>query len=120
MTTPTWNRLGPREKQILALLRRSDSTLTARDVLEQLDDTGVSIAYTTVSTILERLTEKGLLKREEETYAGSYRFRYRFESSTHRRRLVKEIIDDTAAVLGDPGLELLAREADRKRTTYAE
>lgn len=120
MTEITWDRLGPREKQVLAILRRDDRGLTAREVLNQLDDAGTDIAYTTVSTILERLTDKGLVDRDQEKHAGSPRYRYRFESRTYRQVLVEDIVDDVATVLGPSGLALLADQAEQAANTNTE
>lgn len=113
----TWQRLGPREKQILAILRRSEGSLTARDVLESLDSEDVSLAYTTVSTVLDRLTEKGVLIRSSEVHAGSRRYRYAFESTTHVDDFVDSVVADVQQVLGDDGLDRLAERANHLTTT---
>lgn len=107
----TWQRLGPREKQVLAILRRSEGSLTARDVLEALESQDVSLAYTTVSTVLDRLTEKGVLTRSSEVHAGSRRYRYAFESTTHVDDFVASVVDDVHQVLGRDGLDRLAERA---------
>jgi predicted transcriptional regulator len=111
MTGTTWDNLGPREKQILAILRRADDRLTARDVLARLRDQDEDVAYTTVSTILSRLGEKGLVVRDEELHEGSTRYRHAFRDGDFRRALVDGVVTDVAEVLGDDGLRLLARRA---------
>ena len=115
MTPVTWNDLGPREKQLLAILRRADQPLASRDVLGRLRDDGEEVAYTTVSTILDRLVEKGLLARSEETRGGSIRFRYAFDPAELRVALVDCIVEDVASVLDGPGLSLLVRRARTSR-----
>lgn len=117
MTPTTWNRLGWREKQVLAILRRADGPLTTREVLTRLREGGDDLAYTTVGTVLDRLSEKGVTCREEEIHSGSPRHRYRFDAAAHRRPLVEGVVEDVAAVLGDPGLDLLAQHAAEARTT---
>lgn len=107
----TWNHLGPRGKQLLAILRRADEPLPSRAVLAALRRQGDDVAYTTVSTILGRLVEKGVVVREEEIHAGSPRFLHAFDAADHRRAFVDEVVDDVARVLGTPGLDLLAQRA---------
>ncbi|MFC6723073.1 BlaI/MecI/CopY family transcriptional regulator [Halobium palmae] len=116
MTQITWNQLGPREKQILAVLRRADAPLTTREVLTQLQQDGEQLAYTTVSTIVTRLVEKEFVTRTEEVHAGSPRYRHTFQPAPNREELVETIVEDVAGVLGNPGLDLLARRAaERER-----
>lgn len=116
MTDLTWNRLGPREKQILAILRRAGESRTSRDVLDALREQGVEVAYTTVSTTLDRLAGKDLVDRTAEGHAGTTRFRYTFAATPHRRQLVDGVVEDVSTVLGAPGLELLADRAATART----
>lgn len=116
MTDPEWNTLGPREKQILAILRRADGTLPSREVLLALREEGDDVAYTTVSTILDRLVEKGVVEREKETHSGSPRYLHSFEPADHLPRFVDSVVDDVGSVLGDAGLERLAARADAART----
>lgn len=111
MATTTWDRIGPREKEILSILRRADEPLATREVLESLREEGVDVAYSTVSTILDRLVEKGIVGRERETYHGSTRFRHRFDRETHEPHLIGDVVSDVAMVLGDPGLDALATRA---------
>lgn len=107
----TWRHLGPREKQVLAILRRADGPLTAREVLAALEADGDSLAYTTVSTVLDRLVEKGLLNRSTETHAGSRRYRYGFTPDAHAGDFVASVVDDVRLVLGDDGLARLVEQA---------
>lgn len=108
----TWHRLGPREKQVLAILRRGEGTLTAREVLETLEADGTGLAYTTVSTVLDRLTEKGVLDQSTEVHAGSRRYRYAFDADAHASEFVDSVVDDVQLVLGDDGLGRLVAEAN--------
>lgn len=111
MSRINWGQLGPREKEILAIIRRADTPLTSREVLGELRVEGEDVAYTTVSTILGRLVEKGLLSRSEEVYQGSPRYRHRFDVDDHRNELVESVVEDVADVLGEPGLTRLAVRA---------
>lgn len=110
----TWQQLGPREKQVLAILRRRAGTLTAREVLNALEADGASLAYTTVSTVLDRLAEKGVVRRETETHAGSRRYRYAFDADAHAGSFVASVLDDVSLVLGTDGLERLVEQASNR------
>lgn len=112
----TWHRLGPREKQVLAILRREEGSRTVREVLDALEDEGSSLAYTTVSTVLDRLAEKGVLTRSTEVHAGSRRYRYAFDPDAHAGEFVGSVVDDVELVLGEDGLDLLAERANEART----
>lgn len=107
----TWQRLGPREKEVLAILRRAEGSLTAREVLDALEADGASLAYTTVSTVLDRLAEKAVLDRTTEVHAGSRRYRYVFEADAHAAEFVASVVDDVRLVLGEDGLERLVEQA---------
>jgi predicted transcriptional regulator len=120
MSDTTWNSLGPREKQLLAILRRADEPLASRDVLVALQEEGTTVAYTTVSSILDRLVEKRIVDRETETYAGSPRFLHTFDATKHRRAFVDSVVDDIARVLGAPGVALLANRAHELRLAHAQ
>ncbi|GAB7008237.1 BlaI/MecI/CopY family transcriptional regulator [Halorubrum trueperi] len=104
-----WTQLGPRERELLAVLRRADDPLTARDLLDAVVGRGDDVAYTTVKRTADRLVEKGLVDREAERYRGTTRHRYRFDAATARDRLVPEFADELRAVLGDQAVERLAR-----------
>lgn len=111
MTTITWDRLGPREKQVLALLREAGEPRSTRDVLSDLRAEGGDVAYTTISTVLDRLADKGLVSRDREVQRGTSRYLYRFEAGTHREPLVDDVVDDVEAVLGSEGLSMLAQRS---------
>lgn len=107
----TWHRLGPREKQVLAILRRHEGSLTVREVLETLEAEGAALAYTTVSTVLDRLAEKDVIDRSSEVHAGSRRYRYAFDADAHADDFVGSVVDDVSLVLGDDGLARLVDQA---------
>lgn len=63
--------LGSLEAKIMDVAwRDSDAFLSVRDVLHRLDD---ELAYTTVMTVMNRLYEKGLLRRRRQGRAWIYR-----------------------------------------------
>jgi predicted transcriptional regulator len=111
----TWQRLGPREKQVLAILRRGEGTVPAREVLETLEAEGADLAYTTVSTVLDRLATKGVLDRTTEVHGGSRRYRYAFDPEHHADEFVECVVGDVRRVLGDDGLDRLVERATEQR-----
>ena len=52
-----WTQLGPRERELLAVLRRADAPLTARDLLDAVRSRGDEVAYTTVNRSVDGLVE---------------------------------------------------------------
>ncbi|MDZ5812573.1 BlaI/MecI/CopY family transcriptional regulator [Halorubrum sp. AD140] len=104
-----WTQLGPRERELLAVLRRADGGLTTRDLLDAVVSRGDDVAYTTVKRTADRLVEKDLVERETERYRGTPRHRYRFDADAARDRLVPEFVDELRTVLGDPAVERIAR-----------
>lgn len=64
-------RLGSLELKIMeAMWQHADRYLVVRDVREMLD---ADLAYTTVMTVMSRLRDKGLLRRQRRSRAWAYR-----------------------------------------------
>jgi BlaI family transcriptional regulator, penicillinase repressor len=57
--------LGPLEMRVLGLLGKSDPR-SVDDVRRELASAGTPLAYTTVLTVLSRLHDKGLVRRDKE------------------------------------------------------
>ena len=72
MTSPESPRsLGPLETKVMRVLwARPSQYVPVREVLQRL---GEELAYTTVMTVMARLYDKGLLRRQREGRAWSYR-----------------------------------------------
>jgi predicted transcriptional regulator len=65
--------LGPLEAEVMRTLWRSDEPLSVRQLLGQLNgDREQQLAYTTVMTVMNRLTEKGALRRERRGRGYAY------------------------------------------------
>lgn len=65
--------LGSLERSVMDVLWAGPPAgLTVREVLERIE-TGKELAYTTVMTVLTRLTDKGVLDREQDGRAWRYR-----------------------------------------------
>jgi predicted transcriptional regulator len=70
MARRTVNRLGELERAVMEVLWEREAPATARDVGRALVDR--DLAYTTVMTVLDRLTRKGFVDRERTGRAWSY------------------------------------------------
>lgn len=108
-----WTQLGPRERDVLAVLRRADDPLTARDLLDAIRNRGDDVAYSTVKRTVDRLVEKGFVDRDHESHRGTTRHRYRFDVEAARRRLIPEFVDELRTVLGEPAIDELAVRTTR-------
>ncbi len=64
--------LGDLELQVMEVLWRTDHAMSVREVLADLT-TGRELAYTTVMTVLDRLSKKGRVTRELQGRAWYYR-----------------------------------------------
>lgn len=90
---------GELEGQVLNVLWAADGPVTPRDVHDRLAP-GRDLAYTTVTTILVRLHQKGLVSREKAGRAFTYKPTLTEEQRTAAR--MAELLDATA----DPQLAL--------------
>jgi BlaI family transcriptional regulator, penicillinase repressor len=64
--------LGPLEMQVLGLVAREEPA-TVNQVQQRLSVAGADYAYTTVMTVLTRLYQKGVLRREKQGHRYLYR-----------------------------------------------
>jgi predicted transcriptional regulator len=65
--------LGPLEAEVMRALWRSPVPLTVRQLLDRLNEGRPHpLAYTTVMTVMNRLTEKGALRRERRGRGYAY------------------------------------------------
>jgi predicted transcriptional regulator len=93
--------LGSLEKEVISALKILEKAPT-RSILKELRGKDVDVAYTTVSTILTRLHDKGYVDRIQEPYKGGERYIYIYKD------IEEEYIDGLIAGLvktfGDKGL----------------
>lgn len=99
--------LGPLEADVLASLHRLEEA-PAREVREALEDRGVSVAYTTVATILGRLWSKGLVRRRREACRGGERYVYR--PRDFERQYLRSLLGGVVALFGPAGVVHLNEE----------
>lgn len=87
--------LGELETEIMTVLW-AGGELTVRDVLARLDRPR---AYTTVMTVMNRLVDKGLLRRTPE--GGSYRYQAALDRAAFLRRTSQRIVEELVADFGE-------------------
>ena len=97
---------GELEAALLAVVAAAGTSLTPREVMNRLD---VTLAYTTVMTVLSRLHDKGLLKRIREGRSYAYSFqrdeaslravqmRRLLESGHDRRQVLAHFLTELSA-----------------------
>jgi len=90
--------LGELEADILGAVQRLGKA-SAREVLEQVSDR--HLAYTTVSTVLDRLHQKGMLKRTRVIGRGGTKYLYSSSSSADlRASIVNKALDRLVSAFG--------------------
>lgn len=100
--------LGELEKQVMDILWEHKNC-SARDVLTRLQEER-KLAYTTVATILQRLYEKGIVKRTEDKSGHIYSPRLSKESYSKNiaQSFLKKFIDS----FGDTAIASFAESID--------
>jgi BlaI family transcriptional regulator, penicillinase repressor len=89
---------------------------TARELREALAATR-PMTHASISTLLARLTEKGLVGREKGTVGKAFVFRALVSPNATRRHLVSELLD---RVFGGSGLALVSTLLESRRPTASE
>jgi predicted transcriptional regulator len=100
--------IGELESQVLEVLRKK-GTATASDVLQVLRERR-GLAYTTVSTTLDRLHKKGLVGRK--TLSGPGGKKYLFSPSGDerlKRRIVESSLKRLTSAFGDTANSVIYR-----------
>lgn len=101
--------LGPLEAKIMAIVWGADHPLCVRDVVEGLGSSAP--AYTTVMTVMGRLTEKDVLRR---TQAGkAYRYEARLNEDEYLSWLARRSVKQLVSEFGDVALAHFAEELER-------
>lgn len=109
--------LGPLEGEVMDIIW-ARGEVTVRDVLEDLSRRR-PIAYTTVMTTMGRLTEKGLLRREEANPA--HRYVALVSQEQYARSTVESVIDWLIKQFPDPAVAyFLDRVAEEEDPTVIE
>lgn len=91
---------GELEAEIYGIVKRSGE-IAARDVLDKVNSKGASLAYTTVSTTLDRLYKKGLLKRKGAPARGGLKYLYHSaEDPKVQKEVVRSAVDKLVNAFG--------------------
>jgi predicted transcriptional regulator len=101
--------LGELEKQIMDIVWECISC-SARDVLNKLE-TNRKLAYTTVATILQRLYDKGLLKRTEDKLGYIYSPKVTRES--YSKNISHSFLKNFINSFGDTAIASFAESIDK-------
>lgn len=96
MTTPRVRRLGDLETRVMECLWRRPGGGTVREVMTDLADER-ALAYTTVMTVLTRLSGKGFVTREPEGRA------WRYQAAQSRESLAGEAMRLSIDQVGTTG-----------------
>lgn len=102
--------LGELEKQIMDILWEAKHPLSVAEVVKVISGKR-KIAYTTVMTIMGRLVEKGLLKRNESGKAYIYQPTYSKEKFLSR--VSRQIIKNFIANFGEAAVAHFAQEVNK-------
>lgn len=90
--------LGPLEAEVMQILWQTDTAMSVRKVLAELNQTrDEPLAYTTVMTVMARLAEKGVLERELQGRGYIYRAVASDPAAIAVRRLVRDFGESALA-----------------------
>jgi len=90
--------LGELEADILGAVQKLGKA-SAREVMEQVSDR--HLAYTTISTVLDRLYQKGMVKRSRVIGRGGTKYLYSSSSSADlRANIVNKALDRLVSAFG--------------------
>ncbi len=101
--------LGELEQQIMDILWECKNC-SARDILTNLEKDR-KLAYTTVATILQRLYEKGLVKRTEDK--SGYIYSSKLSRESYSRNIAQSFLKKFIASFGDTAIASFAESVDK-------
>ena len=101
--------LGELEQQIMNILWACKNC-SARDILKQLQKKR-TLAYTTVATILQRLYDKGLVKRKEAT--SGYMYSPKLSKESYSKNLAQSFLQKFIDSFGDTAIVSFADSIDK-------
>jgi predicted transcriptional regulator len=102
--------IGTLEAEILGVVKQNGE-LSASQVLDTIH--GRPIAYTTVSTTLDRLHKKGLLKRKSVIGRGGARYVYSYSGgAASEREIVNSVVDRLVNAFGTSAVSAIMDRLD--------
>ena len=102
--------LGDLENNVMEIVWQSHEPTSVSDVVKILKKKR-QIAYTTVMTIMTRLTEKGLLKRT--ALGKAYVYKPAYSKDTFLTSVSRQIIQNLVNNFGDRAIAHFAEELDK-------
>jgi predicted transcriptional regulator len=99
--------LGPLEKKVVAVLE-DEGEATIGEIEKEMNERDAEVAYTTVSTVLDRLYDKEMVERRKEPYRGGSRYVYEYVDI--RDEYLSSVVDRLTTVFGEKGAASLASE----------
>lgn len=103
--------LGDLEKEVMDVVWESSSPITVRDVLERVSRKR-KVAYTTVMTIMTRLSDKGLLSRKTNG-SKAYAYQAVYSKEKFLTKVSKQIIKNFVASFGQAAVAHFAQEIEK-------
>lgn len=101
--------LGELETQVMEIVWEAQEPVSVSDVVKTLSKKR-TIAYTTVMTIMGRLTDKGLLKRT--SLGKAYFYKPTYSKDTFLTRVSRQIIKNLASSFGETAIAHFADELE--------
>ena len=108
--------LGELEQQIMDIVWERKQC-SAREVLTKLEK-NKKLAYTTVATILQRLYEKGLVKRTDDN--SGYIYSPKLSKESYSRNIAQSFLKKFINSFGDTAIASFAQSVDRLPTKKRE
>ena len=108
--------LGELEQQIMDIVWERKQC-SAREVLTKLEK-NKKLAYTTVATILQRLYEKGLVKRTDDK--SGYIYSPKLSKESYSRNIAQSFLKKFINSFGDTAIASFAQSVDRLPTKKRE
>lgn len=106
--------LGELESEVMEIIWQSKEPVSVRTVTQNLQKKR-QIAYTTIMTIMGRLTDKGLLKR---TSSGkAYNYQPVYSKDKFLTRVTRQIIKNFIANFGETAVAHFAEEVNKLTPT---
>lgn len=108
--------LGELEQQIMDIVWERKQC-SAREVLTKLEK-NKKLAYTTVATILQRLYEKGLVKRTDDN--SGYIYSPKLSKESYSRNIAQSFLKKFINSFGDTAIASFAQSVDKLPTKKRE
>ncbi len=103
--------LGELEKEVMDVVWKSSSSVRVREVLGKISKRR-KVAYTTIMTIMTRLTNKGLLIRKFDS-SRAYTYQAVYSKEKFLTNVSKQIIKNFISIFGQAAVAHLAEEIEK-------